>query len=162
MNHRQRGFTLLEILVVISMLAILAVGVGLSLGTRGSALAELEAERLRGLLEVARDESLHGGRAVQWQASGSGYRFLQSALEGDTGFAERPLDERLRPRELPAELRLAALSIGGRRMPADAGLIFIAGQTPRFTLELRQGERESRIEGHASGDIALHTAAATQ
>jgi general secretion pathway protein H len=61
-----RGFTLLELLVVISIVAI-AVGV-MSLSLRGGRAAKLEEEaaRLAALLEMARAEARASGTAVRW------------------------------------------------------------------------------------------------
>ena len=70
-----RGFTLIELMVVV---ALIALGTGLaSLALRdseGSALAR-EAERLAALLESARARSRASGVPVRWQAVQGGFRF---------------------------------------------------------------------------------------
>ncbi|MDR0225605.1 MAG: prepilin-type N-terminal cleavage/methylation domain-containing protein [Burkholderiaceae bacterium] len=71
----QRGFTLLELLVVISIMALAAAGVSLSLRDSGQAQLEREAERLAALLESARAQARANGAAVRWRALPQGFRF---------------------------------------------------------------------------------------
>ena len=51
---RARGFTLLELLVVLSIMALATVGVGLAMRDGTQAQLERDAERLAALLESAR------------------------------------------------------------------------------------------------------------
>ncbi len=76
---RQRGFTMIEILVVMVIVAIASVSVTLALRDSSQTQLEREAERLAALLESARAEARVAGIAVRWRpvedASGSGFRF---------------------------------------------------------------------------------------
>ena len=94
----QGGFTLLELLVVISIIALATAGVGLAMRDSGQALLEREAARLAALLESARAQSRAGGLPVRWRADAQGFRFEglpQSATAAlptqwlDTGTAVR-------------------------------------------------------------------------
>ena len=73
--NRARGFTLLELLVVISIVALATAGVGLALRDSGQTLVEREAERLAALLESARAQSRSTGMPVRWRALPQGFRF---------------------------------------------------------------------------------------
>ena len=73
--NRSRGFTLLELLVVVSIVALATAGVGLALRDSGQALIEREAARLAALLESARAQSRAGGVPVRWRADAGGFRF---------------------------------------------------------------------------------------
>jgi len=73
--RRIRGFTLLELLVVVSIMALAVAGVGLALRDSGQAVLEREGERLAALLEAGRAQSRARGVAVRWQATPSGFRF---------------------------------------------------------------------------------------
>ena len=73
--HRARGFTLLELLVVISIMALATAGVGLAMRDGGQAQLEREAERLAALLESGRAQSRASGVPVRWQATAEGFRF---------------------------------------------------------------------------------------
>ena len=59
--NRSRGFTLLELLVVISIMALATAGVGLAMRDGGQTQLEREAARLAALLESARAQSRAGG-----------------------------------------------------------------------------------------------------
>ena len=74
-RQRPRGFTLLELLVVISIMALATAGVGLAMRDGGQAQLEREAERLAALLESGRAQSRASGVPVRWQATAEGFRF---------------------------------------------------------------------------------------
>jgi general secretion pathway protein H len=79
-KHRRRarglgGFTLLELLVVLSIMALATVGVGLSMRDGTQAKLERDAERLAALLESARAQSRASGVPVRWLALPEGFRF---------------------------------------------------------------------------------------
>ena len=65
--RRARGFTLLELLVVISIMALATAGVGLALRDGGQQALEREGERLAVLLESARAQSRASGVPVRWR-----------------------------------------------------------------------------------------------
>ena len=75
LRQRPRGFTLLELLVVISIMALATAGVGLAMRDGGQAQLEREAERLAALLESGRAQSRASGVPVRWQATAEGFRF---------------------------------------------------------------------------------------
>lgn len=70
-----RGFTLLELLVVVSIIAIASAGVTLALPDSGTAQTEREAVRLAALLESARAQSRSTGVAVVWRNTAQGFAF---------------------------------------------------------------------------------------
>jgi general secretion pathway protein H len=72
---RTRGFTLLELLVVVAIMAMATAGVSLSLRDSAQTQLEREAQRLVALIEAARAQSRAGGVAVRWQANAQGFSF---------------------------------------------------------------------------------------
>src|SRR5690606_20949925 len=68
----RRGFTLLELIVVIAIIALATAGVGFALRDTGQATLEREAERLTALLEAARAQSRASGIAVRWYPTPDG------------------------------------------------------------------------------------------
>ena len=72
---RARGFTLLELLVVVAIIAIATAGVSLALRDSSGASLERDAQRLAALLESARARSRLTGQPVRWVADESGFRF---------------------------------------------------------------------------------------
>jgi len=73
MGHRRRGFTLLELLVVVAIIAIASAAVSLSLRDSADTALEREALRLGALLETARAQSRASGVPVRWSATATGF-----------------------------------------------------------------------------------------
>ncbi len=70
-----RGFTLLELLVVVAIMAMATAGVSLAMRDSTQTQLEREAQRLVALLEAARAQSRASGVAAHWQADAQGFRF---------------------------------------------------------------------------------------
>ncbi|MHC1652038.1 type II secretion system minor pseudopilin GspH [Stenotrophomonas maltophilia] len=98
MQRVPRGFTLLELMVVLVIIGICTAGIGLGLGSLLDPDRQLrqEAERLAQRLQVARDEARIDGRPLRWQADAAGYRF--SRREG-THWVDVQRDDLLRPQQ---------------------------------------------------------------
>jgi general secretion pathway protein H len=71
----RRGFTLLELMVVVAIIAIASAGVGFALRDSAGAPLEREAQRLAALLESARAKSRLSGQPVRWVATSDAFRF---------------------------------------------------------------------------------------
>jgi general secretion pathway protein H len=69
------GFTLLELLVVVSIIAIASAGVSFALRDAEGAQLEREAQRLAALLESARGQSRLSGQPVRWRATDGAFTF---------------------------------------------------------------------------------------
>jgi general secretion pathway protein H len=71
--QRQRGLTLLELLVVLVIIGLAVAGVSLSLRDSNQTQLEREAQRLVAILESARAQSRTNGVALIWQATPDGF-----------------------------------------------------------------------------------------
>ena len=71
-----RGFTLLELLLVLGIVAMVSAGVAFALRDSSQTQLEREAQRLVALLEAARAQSRATGVPVYWQASPQGFEFV--------------------------------------------------------------------------------------
>ena len=69
------GFTLLELLVVVAIVAMASVGVGFAMRDTSLVQLERDAERLSALLESARARSRVSGVPVRWHPTEDGFRF---------------------------------------------------------------------------------------
>lgn len=74
-TQSQRGFTLLELLVVVSIVAIASAGVAFAMRDSAQTQTEREAQRLSALLESARAQSRTSGVAVVWRSTAEGFVF---------------------------------------------------------------------------------------
>ncbi len=100
------GFTLLELMVVIAIIAIATAGVGLALRDTAQTRLDREAERLAALLESARAQSRASGVAVRWRPVAGGFVF--DGLPPDA----------LPNRWLSDDTRAQAAAINGAPLPA--------------------------------------------
>ncbi|MDQ6627358.1 MAG: prepilin-type N-terminal cleavage/methylation domain-containing protein [Pseudomonadota bacterium] len=78
---QQRGFTLIELIVVVALIAVTTALASLALRDPSVSRLEQEAVRLAALLESARAEARGSGLAARWeplleQADGAGFRFV--------------------------------------------------------------------------------------
>ena len=76
MPTRSRGFTLLELLVVLAIAALATAGATLALRDSSATQLEREALRLAAMLESARAQSRTSGMPVVWRTLPQGFEFL--------------------------------------------------------------------------------------
>ncbi len=74
-SSKTRGFTLLELMVVVAIIAMASAGVGFAMRDSVQTGLEREAQRLAMLLESARAQSRSSGVAVRWRITENGFRF---------------------------------------------------------------------------------------
>ncbi len=108
-TRQQTGFTLLELLVVLAIVAMASVGVGLAMRDDTQVRLAREALRLSALLESARAVSQTTGVPVRWHATTEGFRFIGAEtdasgqtlprqwLDADTRASIDPASSVLRP-----------------------------------------------------------------
>jgi type II secretion system protein H len=108
-----RGYTLIELLVAIAIIAVVAGMVALSLPGGEERRVREEAARLGALFRIAQDQARVAGRVLVWQADLEGYAFRP--LDADAASWQ---DDTLRPRSWPfAVQRLEAQPIVFTREP---------------------------------------------
>ncbi len=77
-----RGFTLLELLIVVSIVAMGAVTVTLSMRDSGQDALRAQADALAAMLESARAQSRASGAPVHWRANEQGFSWTGLAQQG--------------------------------------------------------------------------------
>lgn len=130
--HRlTRGFTLLEIVVVLALIGIVAGFISLAIGDGGQANRVREtAQLLRQLTDAAADDAVLGNRPVAVVVAGGQVK-LREWRQG--AWQDRPLDRLFRSRTLPADV---SIQVTGRDRNGRLGAQVPAVLLPDGSAEL--------------------------
>jgi general secretion pathway protein H len=88
------GFTLLEILAAVFIMALLTSLAALALPGGNDELARTEAQRLAALFDTAREQAAALSMPVAWAAGPDGYEFLRPSARGWVPLQQAPLSPR--------------------------------------------------------------------
>ena len=153
-----RGFTLLELLVVILIIGIIISFASLSVGQQASRALQDEAKRMHSLLRLASEESVLQGRELAMQFSPEGYQFM--TLDGADWIAVEE-DRLFREREFPPNLELALVVEGvetdlhDRENPPRIFVLSSGEMTP-FVLNIGTLDGEAyTLQGDLTGKLTL-------
>ena len=163
-TRRQRGFTLVEILVVVTIIAVVTAGIILSVSVTGRDRdLERESDRLLALFKYVREQAELQTREYGIMFQDDGYEFLTYDTRRDTWRSVFE-DDALRARRLPDGLGFR-LSVDARPVvlnrPKDAKdktpqvMIFSNGDLSTFTatLEREGGVRSVTLTQDSSGKV---------
>ena len=148
-----RGFTLVEMLVVIAILGILSTFVALSTTPDPHRLAGADAERLGLLLEAALQEAQWGGRTIGWSADAKSYRFWQA--ESERRWQPITDDELFRSRLLAEGMAVSGIEVEGQALPPGALLIFSPAAVPLFRITLSAPQGTLILRSLPNGKVDL-------
>jgi general secretion pathway protein H len=149
-----RGFTLIEMLVVLMIMGLFVGLVSTITRPDDRALLRLEAERLSQLLDFAATEARLTGKSIAWTADVSGYRFWRSG--DDAGWSELSDSEPLRARTLPQGMEVSGFRVENMRPQGAMRLEFTPqGSSLAFTIGMSLGAEHYAVTGSPVGDVRV-------
>lgn len=151
------GFTLLEILVVVAIVAILTGFAVLRL--RGAGVGDVldtETRRLAALTGAACEQAILQARPLGLRISAAGYDFR---VAGDDAWAP-VIDRRFRAREFPdavdVTLEIEGYRVALRRETEVPQVICTAaGELTTFALSMEAGGVARRVSGYTDGEVRV-------
>lgn len=154
---RSRGFTLIELVVVLLILTIILGMVGVQLTRDENDVVRDEAQRLALVLQSAQQQAILEGRPYAFALTKDGYQFLRL---GDKGrLVPIEADEILAPRLLPRAIMLAPAKASDRmkqsKQRADLILFDPSGEFPAFAMVFEIGDIAWYVQGRTDGRIGF-------
>jgi len=149
-----RGFTLIEMLVVLMIMGLFIGLVSTITRPDDRAVLQLEADRLSQLLDFAATEARLTGRSIAWTADESGYRFWRA---GDDGNWSEILDsELLRARTLPQGVAVSDFRVENMRPQGTMRLEFTPQGSPlAFSIGMSLGTVRYAVTGSPVGSVRV-------
>ncbi len=112
------GFTLIEVLVVMVLIAIIVSVVSVRFQRDDRQILREEALRLAALLTHARDEAITTGVPLGWRGEANGYRFFRRGPNRDWIALDR--DDVLHAREIATPMRLTDVQVAQTKQKSAA------------------------------------------
>lgn len=151
---KERGFTLIEMLVVLLIMGLLVGMVSSIAQPDDKALLRVEAERLAQLMDIAATESRLTGKSIAWTADGAGYRFWKS--NEDSGWSEIVDDDFLRARTLKKGMTISNMRVENMRSPEHMRVEFTPyGSALSFSVEMSLGDAHCTVTSSPIGEILV-------
>lgn len=152
-----RGFTLVELLVVLVIMGLLVGATSAIVRPDDRGLLLVEAERLARLLDLAVTESRLTGKSIAWTSDGKTYHFWHKT--GDTEWSEIFDNDLLRARTLPHAMIISSLQVenmykqGVNNKNMMRLEFFPYGLAQSFTIHLSMGVTRYTVNASPVGEI---------
>ncbi len=150
----ERGFTLLELMVVLVVASIMLSLATLQLMPNAQTVLREESQRLAFLMENGGMSAQAGGQPLAWSGTGGSYRFWRRTKDGEWVRIER--DNLLHPRTLPETVRIGEVSFNGRRIEPGA-LVMLSPELAAkdFRVSLLSGNLLATVTGNGLGKVTI-------
>lgn len=156
MRKLNKGFTLIEIMVVVVIVAVLISAVALSFPPVGDKLLKENADRFSALMSLAQDEAILQSTELAVEITPSGYSFYQNEGNSWEPFSDAPFSKRQLPAEISTKLYLDGISIDLKDRDKDKPQVVIlsSGEMTPFTYTLQfKDQSEIKLKVDANGEI---------
>jgi len=171
--RKQRGFTLLELIVVTLIIGLMIGVVNLSSGLNRQHDVKEEIERLAALIDLAAQESIFKSTEIAIEFEANSYRFL-TLVDGEWRAIEA--DRILRERQLPAGLEIElfiegekedVFSLGSKEDKKNALpriFLFSSGELTPFEISLKGGDGDKlyTLFGRINGALEIEKTKANE
>lgn len=145
-----RGFTLIEMLVVMLIMGLFVGLISAIAKPDDRSRVQLEAERLAQLLNLVAAESRLTGKPMRWTSDGPGYRFWRQQEQGWVEVNDSAL---FRPRTLPDGMSIADFRVEALSRPDAMRLEFLPYGLPMtYSLEIALGTHRTAIAATPYGE----------
>jgi len=152
--ERASGFTLIEVMVVVVIIAVLSSMLVMVAMPGDAALADKEARRLAALLELAFAEARASGQSVAWSPERDGYSFWQRTEDGE--WNRFPDSSVYRRRTFSGQTEFRAVLVDARELPqGDRVMLSPYGTRGLIEATIAGGNAQFILRGGVLGRISL-------
>ncbi|WP_069787621.1 type II secretion system minor pseudopilin GspH [Pseudomonas salomonii] len=147
-KDNQRGFTLMELMVVLVIIGIASAAISLSIKPDPLQLLRKDANQVAQRLQIAQAEARADGRPITWQADNKGFHFSRRNESGH-GWDHFVNDPQLRPRawETP--------SMSVRVTPRQRAVVNAEWFASPLQLRLSDGQHQLTVQLTATGQVRV-------
>jgi general secretion pathway protein H len=143
LRRAARGYTLIELLVIATIIGIVIAAAGLAWRSDAGELLRLQAQRLAWQLELAQARVRIAGGRLAFSIEPQGYRFW--VHEGAGGWQEIHDDDALRAQAIDPRITLAEMKVAGLAVRAGERIAIAPHTTPMLFIRLRTEHAQALI-----------------
>ena len=155
MQSSEKGFTLIEIMVVVVIAAILIGAVVVTLPSSDDKLLKEQADRFTALLALSQDEAILQSKDLALHIGSIDYAFYRREGSAWEPYTEKPFQQQKLAGQIQSELLIDGITIKLKtKKPKPQILILSSGEITPFTYILNYPEKSSiTLKVNAIGEI---------